>query len=303
MDWWQPYVTAEERRRNAERALAELRRKGQAVAPVRVEGRALASTFWGKAWCQNLGRYSDFENRLPRGRSYLRHGAVIDLQILGGTVRALVCGSEVYQVTVTVAPLDPSTWSAVCADCSGAIDSLVELLRGRLSARVMERLCREKGGLFPNPAEIELDCSCPDAAEMCKHVAAVLYGVGARLDHQPELFFTLRSVDEKELIARAAAQPLAADRPAAALATDEDLSALFGLELEHPAPPAPSPAPKPRTAPKPRARRPPPRDPALHEIVERCLHALVEELLEAHETRVSAAARRARRRSAPGRLR
>jgi len=293
MAWrWEPYQSVEERRNKSARALAELRRKGHALAPLRVDGRAIASTFWGEAWCENLERYSDFSNRLPRGRSYLRNGAVLDLQIAGGTVRALVSGSDVYRVTVTVAPLEAATWAAVCADCSAGIDSLVDLLRGRLSAGVMERLCREDDGLFPSPDEIELDCSCPDAAAMCKHVAAVLYGVGARLDRQPELFFTLRSVDEKELIARAAAQPLAAERPAAALGADEDLSSLFGLEMERPAPPAPAAPPARKTKkPRPAARRPAPGE-GLRTIVERFLHGLVEELLDAHERRVAAEARR-----------
>ena len=94
-------------------------------------------------------------------------------------------------------------WSAICKDCAGAIDSLVELLQGRFSKGVMTRLCEEKTGLFPSPKEIIFTCSCPDWASMCKHVAAVLYGIGARLDHQPELLFTLRKVDQQDLIAKA----------------------------------------------------------------------------------------------------
>ena len=168
-----------------------------------IEGRKIAGTFWGEAWCDNLERYSDFANRLPRGRTYVRNGSVVDLQVGPGRVTALVSGSTMYDVKVTVGPVPRARWSAICKDCSGAIDSLVELLQGRFSKGVMTRLCEEKTGLFPSPKDILFTCSCPDWASMCKHVAAVLYGIGARLDHQPELLFTLRKVDQQDLIAKA----------------------------------------------------------------------------------------------------
>src|ERR1700682_1133047 len=186
------------------------RKKGHVVSPVTVEGRTIVKTFWGKSWCDNLERYSDFANRLPRGRTYVRNGSVVDLQIMPGAIRALFSGSELYEVALTVAPVGKARWKSICDDCAGASDSLVELLQGRLSKGVMERICRQNHGLFPAPAEIKLSCSCPDWADMCKHVAAVLYGIGARLDHQPELLFRLRAVDEKELIIKAGkAIPLA----------------------------------------------------------------------------------------------
>ena len=200
---WKPYVPAAARRRKAEREVAKRKKEGQAVSPVVIDGRTIAKTFWGKSWCENLERYSDFENRLPRGRTYVRNGSVVDLQITAGAIHALVSGSELYEVRLSVSPVAKARWKAICEDCGGAIDSLVELLQGRLSKGVMERMCREQHGLFPTPDEIRLACSCPDWAGMCKHVAAVLYGVGARFDHQPELLFRLRGVDEKELIVQA----------------------------------------------------------------------------------------------------
>src|SRR5881396_4206805 len=134
---WRAYVRAAQRRRQAGRELGRLRKKGQAVSPVVIEGRAIARTFWGKAWCDNLERYSDFANRLPRGRTYVRHGSVLDLRIAPGDVRALVRGSEIYRVAVKVSPVLKARWTAICTDCAGAIDSLVELLRGRFSTGVM----------------------------------------------------------------------------------------------------------------------------------------------------------------------
>ena len=230
---WRPYVSVAQRRRQAASEMANLKKKGHPVSPVVVEGRTIVKTFWGKAWCENLERYSDFENRLPRGRTYVRNGSVIDLQIAPGEIKALVSGSEIYKVKVKVAQVGKARWKSICKDCAGAIDSLIELLQGRFSKGVMERVCRQKTGLFPSPDEIQLSCSCPDWADMCKHVAAVLYGIGTRLDHQPDLIFRLHNVDEKELIAGAGtAFPQGKKAPAPGkVLGGEDLSVLFGLEL------------------------------------------------------------------------
>jgi uncharacterized Zn finger protein len=230
---WRPYVPVAERRRKALREMEKRKKQGHAVSPVSVAGRTIATTFWGKAWCENLEGYSDYANRLPRGRTYVRNGSVVDLQIAPGTIQALVSGSALYKVSLKVAPVAKAHWKSICNDCGGTIDSLVELLQGRLSKGVMERICRQKQGLFPSPAEIQLSCSCPDWADMCKHVAAVLYGIGARFDHQPELLFRLRGVDELELLASAGkAAPLGKEAPAADKRLGgEDLSAMFGLDM------------------------------------------------------------------------
>src|SRR2546422_3731525 len=153
---WRPHVPAAERRRRAEREMAKLRKKGHPVSPVVIEGRTIARTFWGKAWCDNLERYSDYANRLPRGRTYVRNRSVVDLQVAPGEVEALVSGSEIYKVAVKVSPVPKARWSSICKDCAGAIDSLVELLQGRFSKGVMERICRQRTGLFPSPDEIKL---------------------------------------------------------------------------------------------------------------------------------------------------
>lgn len=228
-----PYVPVAARQAQAKQKLQSLRKSGKAVSPVEITGRKIATTFWGGAWCDNLERYSDYANRIPRGRTYVRNGSVIDLQIGAGQVDALVSGSRVYKVAVKVAPVQAPRWRTICGQCAGGIDSLVELLQGRFSTGVMEHLCRQGTGLFPAPAEIQFTCSCPDWASMCKHVAAVLYGIGARLDHGPELLFRLRQVNEQELIARAGADvPLSRKSPAAAkVLAEADLADVFGVEL------------------------------------------------------------------------
>jgi uncharacterized Zn finger protein len=267
---FRPHVTVRSRQADASRELARLRKAGRAVAPVIIDGRTIARTFWGKAWCDNLERYSDYANRLPRGRSYVRSGSVLDLQVEAGRVTALVSGSRVYDVKVTVEAVAAGPWQAICRDCSGAIDSLVGLLQGHLSGAVMARLCEPGTGLFPSPKEILFTCSCPDGAWMCKHVAAVLYGIGARLDHQPELLFRLRRVDQEDLIAKAGTHLSQTRKPPASarvLVTD-DLSQLFGIDIAPPAlasapvpTPAPTPTPSPVTARPAAAKKPKPARP------------------------------------------
>jgi uncharacterized Zn finger protein len=234
---WQPYIPVAERRRQAERKLGKLKKQGQSIAPVTVDGRTIAHSFWGKSWCTNLERYSDYANRVPRGRTYVRNGSVVDLQIAKGTVTAMVAGSELYKIKITIAPVAAGRWKAICRDCAGTIDSLVELLQGRFAKGVMDRVCREGDGLFPLPTEIKLSCSCPDWADMCKHVAAALYGVGARLDEKPRLLFVLRGVDENELLADAGQDDglTRATLGAAKVLDDGDVAALFGLEMAEPA--------------------------------------------------------------------
>ena len=232
-EWW-PYVPVAVRRQAAMREIARFRKKGQPIAPVVIQGRTIARSFWGKAWCDNLESYSDFANRLPRGRTYVRNGSVMDLQLGPGTVKALVSGSELYRISVVIAPLSKPRWRAVVRECAGKIGSLVELLQGRFSRAVMQLLIRRETGLFPSAKEIAFECSCPDWAAMCKHVAATLYGVGARLDTEPELFFGLRRVDQLDLLTAASSgTTLAAQGGGTRKRIAETaLAEVFGIELD-----------------------------------------------------------------------
>ena len=235
---WAPYVPVAERRRKAERAVAKLRKKGHPVCPVVVSGRAIANTFWGKAWCDTMEGFGDYENRLPRGRTYVRNGSVVDLQIAPTRVEARVSGSSIYSVVVTITALPAARWQALRKDCAGRIESLVDLLQGQLSKAVMERMCHPNTGLFPRSSEISFSCTCPDSASLCKHVAATLYGIGAQLDHQPELLFQLRNIDHRDLvtdIGRNVPKPGAIPDSSKILEAD-DMAALFGLDLVAEAP-------------------------------------------------------------------
>jgi uncharacterized Zn finger protein/DNA-binding XRE family transcriptional regulator len=219
--------------------MATLQKKGACIQPVEIEGRKIAQTFWGQAWCDHLESFSDYENRLPRGRTYVRNGSVCHLEITRGKVHAIVSGSELYTVEIAIQTLPAGKWDALKQRCAGQIGSLLELLQGRLSKNVMAVVTDRREGLFPLPGEIRLKCSCPDWAVMCKHVAAVLYGVGARLDEAPELLFLLRGVDHEELISAevglaAGALGRKEGRPRIA---EEALSDLFDIEMPEAAAP------------------------------------------------------------------
>lgn len=242
-DWqyYPPYVSVAERKADGARELAKLLKKAKRTAePVTIthRKRTLCTTFWGTAWSDNLQRYADLASRLPRGRAYLRNGSVLDMVIAGGRIDAHVAGSELYRVTIGIAPLAQTAWRRVVTRCTGRIASLVGLLRGELSDDVLAVLTHPQDGLFPEPREMTLDCSCPDSAEVCKHIAAVLYGVGVRLDTKPELFFVLRQVDQAELLTSATAGAVGRARPVEGKRiAAERLGSVFGIELED-APPA-----------------------------------------------------------------
>lgn len=225
------YIPVGERKRQAQEKIRKLASKGEELSPVVIEGRNIAKTFWGKAWCDNIESYHDYENRLPRGRSYVRNGAVIDLQIAKGEITARVLGSEMYEIRITIKELPAAKWARIKAKCAGRIASLIDLIQGKLSPEIIELLCRKEDGLFPSPKEIKMICNCPDWADLCKHLAAVLYGIGSRLDRQPELFFLLRGVDQNELFDADFAAALPGDETTAELA-GSDLNGIFGIELD-----------------------------------------------------------------------
>jgi len=254
MTWnhYPPYVSAADRRAKALKKIASLEKKGKKIEPVGTLAHRIkiATSFWGQGWCRHLESFSDYENRLPRGRTYVRGGAVLHLQVQTGNIHALVQGSKLYEINIRIDPLTPSKWAAIKKRCHGGIGSLIELLQGRISDEIMSVVTDPSDGLFPLPKEIHLDCNCPDSAGLCKHLAAVLYGVGARLDSAPSLLFTLRGVDQGELIAAAGAAESLDGRQSSRRRTlkSDALSDVFGVDLE---PEGPAEIAKRSAAPKP----------------------------------------------------
>jgi uncharacterized Zn finger protein len=230
---WAPYVSVAKRRARAQRVVAKLRKQGKHIEPVEVAGRKIARSFWGEGWCKQLEQFSDYDNRLPRGRTYVRNGSVAHLAISKGKIEALVIGSTIYHVDIAVKPLARKKWKILCQQCTGRIGSMLELLQGQLSNQVMQIVTDPKTGLFPDPDEITLCCDCPDWADMCKHIAAVLYGIAARLDHQPELLFVLRNVDHEALIsAELDMQTATSSTSKRRRLTTQNLSNVFGVDIE-----------------------------------------------------------------------
>lgn len=234
MGW--DFDEVQEQKARVQRDIAKRVGRGEVFDKLEVPqgSKKLATTFWGKAWCDHLQSYQEYDHRLPRGRSYLRKGNVYQLKIEPGLVSAMVAGSELYETSVHIKPLATEVWKDMVEACAGQVGSMLDLLAGKLGEGVLRVLTDPEGGIFPQSKEIRFDCSCPDHADMCKHVAAVLYGVGVLLDAQPELFFTLRSVDGAELLATSReemVQDLTTESEGGL--AGEDLSALFGIDLGH----------------------------------------------------------------------
>lgn len=248
MGFYHKYVPVHKRRELARKKVAAMAKKGKVLTPVEAPNSRgpIANQFWGQAWCDNLEYYSDFSNRLPRGRTYVRNGSVLHIDIMPGQIEAMVMGSELYHQTIKIDPLAPERWTLLKQRCQGHIGSLLELLQGKISAEVMAIVTDPSHGLFPQPNEIHMSCSCPDWASLCKHLAAVLYGVGIRLDEQPELLFTLRQVAIEELIQTEGdiLSDVVDRSPRRRTLSDAQITEIFGMELdqEEPAsPPSPSP--------------------------------------------------------------
>jgi len=243
MSYWSypRYVSVAEKRAKALKKLKQLKKKNPHINPIVIDGTAIARTWWGKAWNKNLESYADYSNRIGRGRSYVRHGAVLDLQIRSGKVDSLVQGSlsRPYSVTIRIKTMGKRTWQEIKTASEGKLDSLQKLLAGKFPKALGEIFTIQGKGLFPSPKEIDFNCSCPDWASMCKHVAATLYGIGARFDEDPELFFTLRQVKMKDLVSEAVegkTQALLkkARKKTARVIADSNLADVFGIDMESP---------------------------------------------------------------------
>ncbi len=230
-----PQPTNRELKENAKATAQKAAKKGKELHPVIITGRQITKSWWGNAWCSNLERYADFDNRLPRGKRYVKTGSVIDLDIEKGKILARVQGTRItpYKVEIRISPLSEQQIQSITDKCGKKVDNLSKLVSGDFPEELKEVFIGQ-GGLFPSPKEISFNCSCPDWALMCKHVAAVLYGVGARLDEDPLLFFTLRGIDTNRfvdvVIANRTEMMLAnVNKPSKRILSDTSLSDIFGV--------------------------------------------------------------------------
>jgi uncharacterized Zn finger protein len=230
--WWS-YQDAAEQKKQIQREIAKRKKRGEKFEVLEAPAgqKKLSTTFWGQAWCRNLESYQVYESRLPRGRSYLRQGNVYNLEIEPGKLSAVVAGSELYDTAITIQPLPKKQWKQIVESSAGQVGSMLDLLAGKLGDGLMQVLTDPDKGLFPKPKEICFNCSCPDFADMCKHISAVLYGVGVLLDTKPELLFTLRGVDQAELLSNASSAAITDITANEGDLAGVDLSAIFGIDL------------------------------------------------------------------------
>lgn len=238
-DYYPEYVPVAERKKQAQKKVEALRKKNPNIAPIVITGRKITRTWWGQTWCDNLESYADYANRIDRGRSYVRNGAVLDLQITNGHITALVQGSSTkpYQIEISIKAMSADVWTSIIHNCAGKINSLQELITGKFPKALTELFTAKGTGLFPAPKDISLQCSCPDSARMCKHVAAVLYGIGARLDDDSSLFFVLRNVNMEELISQTITTQSQAmleksKTKGRRVIQEDNLSGMFGIDLD-----------------------------------------------------------------------
>jgi len=235
-DQYPEYVSVAEKREKARKQIENLKKKNPNLAPIIIEGKAIATTWWGKAWNKNLEIYADYSNRISRGRSYVRNGAVVDLKIETGVVRALVQGSErkPYEIVINISPLSNEKRASILSLCNHKIDGLAELVEGNFPKELEEIFTLKGKGLFPTDKEIKFSCSCYDWAEMCKHVTAALYGIGARFDEDPTLFFKLRNIDFEVFLKKTIEQKMQSllensDKKSRRMLDDKDVFELFGV--------------------------------------------------------------------------
>lgn len=230
------YESAAEKKAKAKKSLEKLKKMNPGIEPVIIEGRTLAKSWWGKAWNENLESYADYRNRIARGKTYVRSNTVLDLKISKGSVAAKVQGSrsKPYEVDIKIDSLSDKKWEQVKVLCNHRIDSLEQLIEGKFPKELEVLFTDKKYGMFPSPKEISFFCNCPDSAMMCKHVAAVLYGIGARLDMNPMLFFELRSLNGQELVKKSMELKLKsmmknAGKKSIREIADKDIANIFGL--------------------------------------------------------------------------
>ena len=198
----------------------------------------IGETWWSKRWIKVLESFS-MGTRLTRGRSYARQGQVISIDVEPGLVKAKVQGSQPrpYNVKIRLEPLSDQDWDKVTDAMASQAIFAAKLLAGEMPNTIEEAFASVHVSLFPTALrELNTDCSCPDWANPCKHIAAVYYLLAERFDEDPFLIFKLRGRTKEQIIAvlrdkRAATFPVEDTSAGAETASAEEEN-LISLE-EH----------------------------------------------------------------------
>ena len=162
----------------------------------------IGSTWWSKRWISTLESFS-MGTRLTRGRSYARKGQVVSIDVEPGIVKAKVQGSmpKPYNVKIRLKPLSDADWEKVTDAMAAQALFAAKLLAGEMPTNIEEAFHSVRLSLFPTALkDLETDCSCPDYANPCKHIAAVYYLLAERFDEDPFLIFKLRGRSKEQII-------------------------------------------------------------------------------------------------------
>ncbi len=202
MMWFREYVSVGERSARAQRKIRQLKKKNPNLNPVVIDGKQIASSWWGKAWINHLKHYADFDNRVGRGRSYVKNGLVIHFAIKPGHIESIVMGtsSSPYNIKIKTKKLSPNKWNKMKRLSREHLCTLPELNEGKFPKELKDIFSDRGEGIFPTIKEMSFHCSCPDWANMCKHVSASLFALGSQIDNNIDLFFKLRGVNTSELV-------------------------------------------------------------------------------------------------------
>lgn len=160
-------------------------------------------SWWADQWINALTRLMD-SARLTRGRSYARRGQVLGIDIKAGKVAARVQGSRPspYKVNIELKPLSDDQWAKVLDALAEQAIFAAQLLNEEMPNDIEHVFDKAKVPLFPKSSgDLVTNCSCPDWANPCKHVAAVYYLLGERFDADPFLLFELRGRSKAAIIA------------------------------------------------------------------------------------------------------
>lgn len=180
-----------------------------ASKPIKVEGGikakskrgGIGDTWWSKRWVSVLESFG-WSNRLERGRRYARGGQVLDFKLTPGKVTARVQGSvsKPYSVIIEIKPLTGEAWTKATEEMARKAIFAAKLLAGEMPQNIEEAFKAVGVPIFPESSkDIKTDCSCPDSANPCKHIAAVYYILAEEFDRDPFMLFNLRGRTKEEI--------------------------------------------------------------------------------------------------------
>jgi len=169
---------------------------------IRLESTKMGATWWSKKWISLLDSFG-WSNRLARGRRYARSGQVVNVTINPGVITAKVQGTRSipYDVVISIPPFTTSQWTKIFKELDAQAIYTAKLLASEMPSDIEDVFTRAQVSLFPqSKRDLTTECSCPDSANPCKHIAAVYYVIGEEFDRDPFLIFHLRGRSKEQIL-------------------------------------------------------------------------------------------------------